>query len=191
LRLPPLKGVILWVGVAYPKYGKQLDLTRETMKGLLSPFSFKARSPGEGSPKKPALITRFIDSDWEILALGSNGYTWGCGVGGRSFCQPLVAGDTVQVLLDVPGRSLSFGVNGAPFQVAASRLHERGASPRMHGIVYLTDISAPMEGVAPVDAEVAVCPVQPSSTRVSPHSAGRKSSYGSPKYTHDYDDYGK
>jgi len=65
LRLPPLKGVILWVGVAYPKYGKQLDLTRETMKGLLSPFSFKARSPGEGSPKKPALITRFIDSDWE------------------------------------------------------------------------------------------------------------------------------
>ena len=105
----------------------------------------------------------------------------------------VIASGRYSVVLDVPGRTLSFGVNGGPIQTAASRLHERGGSPRVHAVVYLTDVSSPMEGV-PVNAEVEVravelrntSPVQPTA-----HSPGRKFDYGSPKYTHDYSDYGR
>lgn len=162
VRLPQLDGVGLWLGIMYDKRGsapaeeaplpaaggggplhKQEEhlLTRETLSTALSPYRYS------GPVDRFNVSERWADSNWALLALGSNGYVQVSGTTPRSFSRRLAVGDVVRVTVDFQANQLLFGLNGGQPRIAAKRLLPRGVVPplRVHAAVTLTDITKPLD----------------------------------------------
>ncbi|KAG8468517.1 hypothetical protein KFE25_013600 [Diacronema lutheri] len=155
-QLDAPKPVILWVGLTFCGALEPAERERgggalrpSTVTQLLAPF---APAPGAG------IAERFGVSAWPIIALGSNGYVWGAGIGARAFGpswvrsarEPSLAGTDVgsriargpgivRMRLDPARGVLSVAVADVakaklpcawgPMRVVARRVFPRGAPP--------------------------------------------------------------
>lgn len=163
--LPP--GFVLWAGLCCARVphadgsGAAERLDSMSTPRLLAPF---ARTGAAGS-----IAERFAASDWAIVALGSNGFLWGAGVGGTSFCPPWMPGGelhgslriTIQAECSAVGAvSVSFVVGDLPARRAVKRMFPRGSGegatfPLVYPLVHVTDISRRYSGSAGASAAAA------------------------------------
>ena len=155
-------GPVLWIGLVVhrnslaPERERMLD--EGTLEETLAPFLRAVDLSGRtaGAFRSRSLMERFLASKWSIIALGSNGYAWGHGVGGKDMGCRFGAGDRVTIGVDGSGK-VTARVNGAaPITIvrrffAPSRGLQRPPA-RLYPIIHLTDIqrAKPVGGEAEI-----------------------------------------
>ena len=153
---------VLWIGLVVhrnslaPERERMLD--EGTLEETLAPFLRAVDLSGRtaGAFRSRSLMERFLASKWSIIALGSNGYAWGHGVGGKDMGCRFGAGDRVSIGVDGSGK-VTARVNGAaPITIvrrffAPSRGLQRPPA-RLYPIIHLTDIqrAKPVGGEAEI-----------------------------------------
>jgi hypothetical protein len=160
---------VLWLGLTFCRGAAADDgagaLDRAALAKLLAPFAAGCQEAGPGARRAAgSFAERFAESSWPIFALGSTGFVWGSGVGGRSFgegapwaqralgrgADEIASGSegaplVVRVRLDVARGELSFQPpGGGPMHVAARRVFARGEPlpSCVYAIAHLTDCVA-------------------------------------------------
>ena len=155
-------GPVLWIGLVVhrnslaPERERMLD--EGTLEETLAPFLRAVDLSGRtaGAFRSRSLMERFLASKWSIIALGSNGYAWGHGVGGKDMGCRFGAGDRVTIGVDGTGKVTARVNRAAPITIvrrlfAPSRGEQRPPA-RLYPIIHLTDIqrAKPVGG----DAEI-------------------------------------
>ena len=142
-------GEPLWIGLVVhrnslaPERERMLD--EGTLEETLAPFLRAVDLSGRtaGAFRSRSLMERFLASKWSIIALGSNGYAWGHGVGGKDMGCRFGAGDRVTIGVDGSGKVTARVTGAAPITIvrrlfAPSRGEQRPPA-RLYPIIHLTD----------------------------------------------------